>query len=85
MRDDHTLNNCPSLHYVIEPYSFLRLKSKCTKVVMKQYVRKDLIYFNSWTHFDLYNDVICTICKYQLGCKISLEICLRNVKQRRRL
>ena len=27
---------------------------------MKQFVRKDLVYFNSWTHFDLYNDVIYT-------------------------
>jgi hypothetical protein len=24
---------------------------------MKQFIRKDLLYFNAWTHFDLYNDV----------------------------
>lgn len=53
---DHVIKYCPSLHFIISPYHYLKMKNKCAKVIMKQFVRKDRVQFHALAHKDLINE-----------------------------
>lgn len=37
----HVVRSCPSLHFIIDPYTFWRTRNRCLKAIMNDFVRAD--------------------------------------------
>ncbi|KAM3136932.1 hypothetical protein pb186bvf_011017 [Paramecium bursaria] len=46
----HVVKDCPSLHFVVDPYTYFKAKAQCLKQMMRQYIRKDKVDFNARKH-----------------------------------